>query len=486
MKAIACDSVAHALAAGRRRRRRRCRGGPPPLLSACRDPARRGLLARRCVGLRSARAACCCAWPWRLLLAVAALLRRGSAAARRRSVRALSGAGRRIAAAVGRRDRHADQLLDVAQKRPLLGLAERDRHPVGAGAGGAADAMHVALRNVRQVVVDHVADALDVDAARRDVGRDQRAHASGAEGGEHALALALRLVAVDRLGGEPGLGQRADHLVGAALGAGEDQRAVDRLLPQDFREQRRLAGAIDVDEPLLDALDGGRRRRHRDPDRVAQHLVGEIGDLLRHGRREEQRLALARQLGHDPADVVDEAHVEHAVGFVEHEDLDAIEADGAALHEVEQASGRRHQDVDAAGERADLAVDRDAADGERHAADADSGRRSGSCRRSAPRARGSGSAPARGRCALPAAGGSAERWLRIGSANAAVLPVPVCAMPTTSRAASTCGMVCSLDRRRGGVLLVDERAGDRFSKAEIEKRGQCRNFSCGETRAGAE
>ena len=29
----------------------------------------------------------------------------------------------------------------------------------------------------------------------------------------------------------------------------------------------------------------------------------------------------------------------------------------------------------------------------------------------------------------------------MGSAKAAVLPVPVCAMPTTSRAASTCGMV---------------------------------------------
>ena len=34
---------------------------------------------------------------------------------------------------------------------------------------------------------------------------------------------------------------------------------------------------------------------------------------------------LAGSLVDDPADVVDEAHVEHAVGFVEHEHLDAIE-----------------------------------------------------------------------------------------------------------------------------------------------------------------
>ena len=106
---------------------------------------------------------------------------------------------------VGGRDRHADQLLDVAQERPLLAVAERDRDAVGAGARGAADAMHVALRDVRQVVVDDVADAFDVDAAGGDVGGDQGAHLAVAEGREHALALALRLVAVDGLGGEAAL-----------------------------------------------------------------------------------------------------------------------------------------------------------------------------------------------------------------------------------------------------------------------------------------
>src|SRR3954454_2859526 len=60
-----------------------------------------------------------------------------------------------VAAPIGSRDRDTDQLLDIAQERPLLGVAERDRDAGGAGASGAADAMHVAFRNVRQVVVDH-------------------------------------------------------------------------------------------------------------------------------------------------------------------------------------------------------------------------------------------------------------------------------------------------------------------------------------------
>ena len=38
--------------------------------------------------------------------------------------------------------------------------------------------------------------------------------------------------------------------------------------------------------------------------------------------------------------IVDEAHVEHAVGLVEHNGLDIVELDGAALHVVAQASRR--------------------------------------------------------------------------------------------------------------------------------------------------
>ncbi len=152
----------------------------------------------------------------------------------------------------------------------------------------------------------------------------------------------------------PGLFERADHLVGAVLGAGEDQRAVDRLLPQHLGQQRRLAGAVDVNDPLIDLLDRRGLGRHGDPHRIAQHPLGELGDLARHGGREEQGLPAWRQLADDRADVVDEAHVEHAVGFVEHENLDAVEPHGAVLHQVEQPAGRRHQDVDAADQIADL------------------------------------------------------------------------------------------------------------------------------------
>ena len=78
-----------------------------------------------------------------------------------------------------------------------------------------------------------------------------------------------------------------------------------------------------------------------------------------------------RQHGDDALDVVDEAHVEHAVGFVEHQHLDLVEAQRALVDQIEQTARRRHQHFDAVRQRAHLLVDRHAADGERDGERAD-------------------------------------------------------------------------------------------------------------------
>jgi hypothetical protein len=85
-------------------------------------------------------------------------------------------------------------------------------------------------------------------------------------------------------------------------------------------------------------------------------------DLVGEGRREQQGLALFRDQRDDFLDVADEAHVEHAVGFVEHQDLDAGQVHRLLADVVEQAAGRGDQDVDLAAQRGVLRVDVDAAE----------------------------------------------------------------------------------------------------------------------------
>ncbi|HPP83755.1 MAG TPA: hypothetical protein PLZ50_09350, partial [Rubrivivax sp.] len=62
------------------------------------------------------------------------------------------------------------ELLDVVQEALLVQAHERDRLAAGAGAAGAADAVHIVLGHVGQFEVDDVRQLVDVDAARGDVG----------------------------------------------------------------------------------------------------------------------------------------------------------------------------------------------------------------------------------------------------------------------------------------------------------------------------
>ena len=134
---------------------------------------------------------------------------------------------------VGGRDHQPDKLFDITKKRRLLGVAEGNGYPVRAGARGAANPVHIGLWHVGQIEVHHMADAIYIDPARGDVGRDQCADAALAERGECALALVLRSIAVDRFRGDPDLGEAAHNSVGAVLGAGEHERTFDRLVPQE-------------------------------------------------------------------------------------------------------------------------------------------------------------------------------------------------------------------------------------------------------------
>ena len=265
-----------------------------------------------------------------------------------------------FAAPIAHRYRHPDKLLDVAQIGCLLGVAQGNRYALGSRTRRTADPMDIRLWHVRHIVIYHVADALDIDSAGRDIRGDQRSGLTLAEGPERALALALRLVAVNGLRRDTGPYQASHNFVGAVLGSREDQSALDRFGPQDVDEHSKLSRSIDPDNALFDALRGRRRRRYCHPDGLAQHLRGKFSNGTGHRCGKHQRLPPCGELGHNGADVVDKAHVEHAIGLVEHEAFHAVEAERIAANEVEQTARRGDQDLHAAKQCANLAAHRHA------------------------------------------------------------------------------------------------------------------------------
>ena len=136
-----------------------------------------------------------------------------------------------------------------------------------------------------------------------------------------------------------------DEPVGAVLGAREHDRALDRRVAQHALEHAPLLGCFDHVHRLLDALGRGRHGRHVDAHRIDQDLARQLLDVAGHGGRKEQCLPLLRQLLQNAANVGQKTHVEHAVGLVQHQDLDFVQESGALVHQVNQATGSGDEHV---------------------------------------------------------------------------------------------------------------------------------------------
>ena len=103
-------------------------------------------------------------------------------------------------------------------------------------------------------------------------------------------------------------------------------------------------------------------------NRVVKHILRERDDGLGHRRAEQETLAVLGDVRENLANVTDEAHVEHSVGFIEDEELDMTEVDESLSEHVEETSRGSNEDVNAAAENLLLRALGDAAKHD-HAAD---------------------------------------------------------------------------------------------------------------------
>ena len=260
-----------------------------------------------------------------------------------------------------------DQRLDGGDGLAVLGTCDRIGAPIAACASRAPDAMDVVLGMVRHVEIEDMGQALDVEAARGHVAADQKPDLAVPETLQRLGPLRLDHIAVQRRHVETVLGERAVEDIHVALAVAEDQRVLDVLVLDEAPERLALVHGIDHQERLHHGLGRRGRRRHGDLFRVHQERVGQAPDLRRHGCREEQRLPNLRDEAHDALDVGDEAHVEHAVRLIDHQEFGVRQQDLAAIDQVEEAPGCRDQHVDAAVEFLLLIGEALAADQQRHA-----------------------------------------------------------------------------------------------------------------------
>ena len=175
------------------------------------------------------------------------------------------------------------------------------------------------MGRVGQLEVDDQPDVVDVDPASRHVGGHEDLALPAAEGRHRAVADVLREVALKLDGVVAEATKAVVELDDAVLGPAEHDRR-RAVAPEDLAERAQLVVAGDAQKAVLERA--FEFRLDADPNVIPGVLLDHPGNPLRHGGRREHGLGLVG-LGQHLLDDRGEPRIEHLVGLVQHEVLDA-------------------------------------------------------------------------------------------------------------------------------------------------------------------
>jgi hypothetical protein len=215
--------------------------------------------------------------------------------------------------------------------------------------------MQVRLGVFRDVEVDDLLDAVDMDPAGGDIGRDEHVGTAAAEVGERTGASRLRVTAMDRDGAYSAPRERLREPINTMTGAAEDEGAAGVV--EHACEQRRAVGFRDRMEDVVRRGDLAVVVTDNHVARIVLVLAYECCDVAVERRREQQHLALRRGHVEQFPHGRQEPHVGHAVGFVDDDDVDFRKIEDALLDEVEEPARAADEHVDTAIQLASLRRD---------------------------------------------------------------------------------------------------------------------------------
>ena len=222
--------------------------------------------------------------------------------------------------------------------------------------------MDIVFRHVGQVVVINVLYLWDIEATGGHICRHQDLDLAGLEIGDGTVALTLGFVAVDRGRRKPLTGQKLVQLFGPVLRAAKHNGAFIAVFVDQFDQQVRLGGFGHEVNRLFDPINRFTRRVDLHADRAVKKRAREFAHQLRHCRRKQHGLARCRQKRCDLAQGVDEPHIEHLVSFIENQEFGVSQTNSTTFQQVDQTTGCRDQQINAAFKLADLACDTSATD----------------------------------------------------------------------------------------------------------------------------
>ena len=147
-----------------------------------------------------------------------------------------------------------DDTLEAAEFAKVFARDEGDSGASGERTASTTDTMDVVFELVREVEVEDVGDAVDIDTARGNVGRDEHANLSVLEGLQGTLTLALRTVGVDGGTADVFTLELTADAIGTMFGPRKDEYALKGFVLKEVVQHDLLERARALIEELGDGL----------------------------------------------------------------------------------------------------------------------------------------------------------------------------------------------------------------------------------------
>lgn len=204
----------------------------------------------------------------------------------------------------------------------------------------AANAVDVVVAEFRDVEIDDVRDAGDVDSTPDDIGGDEAANFSVAKVLHHAVATRLGQIAVDGSEAVDGTGFEKFPVqpFGTEFRAAKHDRLLGLFSFEKVEEDIEFNFVWDEQVKLVDRIGGDfveRKVHHLGGIHVA---FGKLQDRRREGSAEEKGLTGLGAAFEDVLDVITKADVKHPVGFVEDCKFDFVQGEVAAFDVIDDSA----------------------------------------------------------------------------------------------------------------------------------------------------
>ena len=208
-----------------------------------------------------------------------------------------------------------------------------------------ANSMHIRFRILRQRIIDHVSQVIDIDSTCGHIGSHQNGHLFIFKLFQDLFPLRLRNIAVQSFGRIASLGQPSHQLIHSHFCSAKDNSVKFSLYVNNSRQGIEFIAVSNFEIDLVRQVGSHLFARHFQHLDLLHVLLGQRHNTGRHGGRKEQNTTIIIRFCQNRLHILNKAHVEHLVRLIENQILQFFEIKRSATKMVENTSGSSYHNI---------------------------------------------------------------------------------------------------------------------------------------------